>query len=47
MADYVEIDGKLITLPRECEHDMAARAAFIEKVAVPPAKQPAPKREEK
>lgn len=47
MADYAEIGGKLVQLPPECEYDMAARAAFIEKEAVPPAKQPAPKREEK
>ena len=32
MADHVIVNGERVTLPHECESDMAARAAFIAKV---------------
>jgi hypothetical protein len=31
MADFVIVNGERITLPPECESDLAARAAFIAK----------------
>lgn len=40
MADYLVVGGKVVTLPPECETDMAARAAFIDtKLAAKPAKK--------
>jgi formiminotetrahydrofolate cyclodeaminase len=31
MPDFVIVNGQRVELPRECENDMAARAAFIQK----------------
>lgn len=32
MPDFVIVNGQRVELPRDCENDLAARAAFIEKV---------------
>ena len=36
MPDFVIVNGQRVELPRECEYDMAARAAFIEKAGKAP-----------
>lgn len=36
MPDFVEVDGKLIQLPKDTEADPAAKAAFLKKQAKTP-----------
>jgi hypothetical protein len=41
MADHVIVNGERVTLPAECENDLAARGAFIAKLLKTPPPPPA------
>lgn len=45
MPDFVVVQGKTVQLPPECEHDMAARAAVIQKLLNQPEPPAAPPKE--
>lgn len=47
MPDFVIVNGERLQLPRECESDLAARAAFIAKAEKGAKATPPPPAEEK